>query len=245
MERGKRESLSRFFGGAGFYIALLLCVLVTGVVGYFALFNNGGEPVEANGQTAVEPPPQVPVVSTDDGDREEPPAVPPAEVTKPVEVLLPEVDVLPPPAEVTAPVLAEEPRIVVRPLAGEVVTTFSGDELIYNETTADWRTHGGLDISAAAGTSVVAASAGTVLSVTEDPRLGVSVTIGHRDGYETTYASLQEEVLVEEGEKVAAGQAIGAVGNTTLTEAGLGAHLHFAVTRDGQAMDPEKFLEDA
>ena len=243
MERGKRESLSRFFGGAGFYIALLLCVLVTGVVGYFALFN-GKEPVETNGQ--VDLPPQTPVVNVDDGEEQEtPPAPPPAEVTKPVEVLLPEVDVLPPPDEVTAPVVAEEPRIVVRPLAGEVVTTFSGDELIYNETTADWRTHGGLDISAGAGTSVVAASAGTVLSVTEDPRLGVCVTIGHRDGYETTYASLQEEVLVEEGEGVAAGQAIGTVGNTTLTEAGLGAHLHFAVTRDGEAIDPEEFLKDA
>lgn len=243
MERGKRESLSKFFGGAGFYIALLLCVLATGVVGYFALFNGRG-PVEDNEQTADTPPIQTPVVNVDDGEGQNPPVPPPAEVTKPVEVLLPEVDVLPP-AETVAPVQAEAPQIVVRPLAGEVVTVFSGDELVYNETTADWRTHGGLDISASAGTSVVAASGGTVLSVAEDPRLGVSVTIGHRDGYETTYASLQEEVQVEEGDQVAAGQVIGAVGNTTLTEAGLGAHLHFSVTRDGEVINPEDFLGDA
>ena len=37
--RGKRQSAS-IFGGMGFYIALLVCVIAAGVVGYFALLNN-------------------------------------------------------------------------------------------------------------------------------------------------------------------------------------------------------------
>ena len=37
--RGKRQT-SSLFGGMGFYIALLVCVIAAGVVGYFALLNN-------------------------------------------------------------------------------------------------------------------------------------------------------------------------------------------------------------
>ena len=37
MERGKREGLSAFFGGAGFYIALVLCVTALCAAGYFLL----------------------------------------------------------------------------------------------------------------------------------------------------------------------------------------------------------------
>lgn len=247
MDRGKRESLSSFFGGAGFYIALLLCVLVIGIVGYFVLFGSSGpEMPETVEDPVFEPVDQIkpaPVVVVDKPVEEEP-----VEVSKPVEILMPEEETeeqseaVLPPAE---PVVAQIPQVVVMPLTGDVVATFSGDQLVYNETTADWRVHGGVDISASAGTAVVAASAGTVLTVEEDPRLGVMVTIRHGDGYETSYASLQETVHVSEGEKVTAGQVIGAVGNTTLTESGLGAHLHFAVTKNGETVDPEEYLERA
>ncbi len=38
--RGKRQAAS-IFGGMGFYIALLVCVLAAGGVGYYALINDG------------------------------------------------------------------------------------------------------------------------------------------------------------------------------------------------------------
>ena len=38
--RGKRQAAS-IFGGMGFYIALLVCVLAAGVVGYVALMSDG------------------------------------------------------------------------------------------------------------------------------------------------------------------------------------------------------------
>ena len=120
---------------------------------------------------------------------------------------------------------------------------FSVDRLSYDETLGDWRTHDGIDIKADAGTAVTAACAGTVLQVEEDGRMGTAVTIDHGDGYVTTYASLQGEPLVLAGEEVAAGTPIGAVGNTSLTEAGLGAHLHFSVTRNGEAIDPAGYLD--
>ena len=90
--------------------------------------------------------------------------------------------------------------------------------------------------------SVAATAAGTVLSVEEDGRLGTTVVVDHHNGYVTTYASLQPETAVLAGDTVSAGAVIGTVGNTSLSEAGLGAHLHFSVTKDGEAVDPAEFL---
>ena len=243
MERGKRQSWSSFFGGTGFYIALVLCVLATGVAGYFLLFNGQqAEDVGANVDNVVttpKPVEQTPTITPSSQEKEEEPEEDDAEVTsKPVTVIMPEVQ----PDPNAEPVQAEVPSIVVAPLAGETVSVFSMDALQYNETTGDWRTHDGVDIAATAGTAVVAASAGTVLSVEENGRLGVTVVISQQDGYETTYASLGEELSVAEGDTVSTGQQIGVVGNTSLTESGLGAHLHFSVTKDGEAVDPAEYL---
>ena len=133
--------------------------------------------------------------------------------------------------------------LIVSPLNGEVVTAFSVDELVYNETLADWRTHDGIDISAVQGTTVLAASSGTVSSVTDDPLMGTTVVINHDGGYQTTYSNLQARPNVEAGENVSAGQIIGAVGRTAAAESAQGPHLHFSVTKDGAPVDPNEYLK--
>ena len=227
------NKIRSLLGGGGFYAVLALCVVAVGVGGYFLLL--GEEPQQEipaetpNVQTTApsELPEHEPVVETvplEEPETESEPASMP-EVT-----------------EDDTPVVAEAPSVVVSPLQGEVVAAFSVDQLLYNETLDDWRTHDGVDIAAAAGDAVLAASAGTVLSVTDDPMMGTTVVIGHSDGYETTYANLQANPPVEEGETVTAGQTIGAVGTTAAAESAQGAHLHFAVTREGEAVDPQSFL---
>ena len=67
-------------------------------------------------------------------------------------------------------------------------------------------------------------------------------TLEHEGGYETTYANLQSKPTVETGDSVSAGQIIGAVGTTAAAESGA-PHLHFAVSRDGKAVDPRAYLE--
>ena len=223
-------------GGPGFYAVLALCVVAAGVGGYFLLLREDPQaavpavPDTEASAPAEDLPEHEPVVETvplEEPEEESEPAVMP-EVTVPLD---------------DTPVVAEEPQVVVSPLQGEVVAAFSVDQLQYNETLDDWRTHDGVDIAATAGDAVLAASAGTVLSVTDDPMMGTTVVIGHSDGYETTYANLQTDPLVEEGESVSAGQAIGAVGTTAAAESAQGAHLHFAVTREGEAVDPQAFLD--
>ena len=228
------NKIKSLLGGGGFYAVLALCVVAVGVGGYFLLLRQ--EPQ----QEVPEKTPDVQTTAPAELPEHEPvvetvPMEEPEEEREPVS--MPEVTVD------DTPVAAEAPSVVVSPLQGEVVAAFSVDQLLYNETLDDWRTHDGVDIAAAAGDAVLAASAGTVLSVTDDPMMGTTVVIGHSDGYETTYANLQTGPLVEEGESVSAGQAIGAVGTTAEAESAQGAHLHFAVTREGAAVDPQAFLD--
>lgn len=254
--RGKRQSAS-IFGGMGFYIALLVCVVAAGVVGYFALLKDDPQPQNdaAVPSSVTEP---APVQSASAPDPQPEPAKPvvkdtPIPVEKPV--VVPVLEDEPPeepdtiafqeeasPDPDPVPVDAVEPMVIVSPLAGETVAAFSVSQLAYDPTLGDWRTHDGIDISADAGTAVVSASAGVVRAVEEDSRMGTTITVEHQDGYVTTYASLQPEVSVLAGDKIPAGAVLGAVGNTSLTEVGLGAHLHFSVSKDGEMMDPAVFL---
>ena len=102
--------------------------------------------------------------------------------------------------------------------------------------------HDGVDIAAEAGTPVCAAADGTVYTVCEDETMGMTVVIRHSGGYTTEYASLGENVSVKPGDTVKAGQTIGCVGSTALLESGVGDHVHFSVTCNGDPMDPADFF---
>lgn len=236
------------FGSAGFYAVLALCVLAVGVGGGMALFAGREAPAEEEpappdtGYTAPAVPerretpaaPELPAVVETIAPAEEEKEEDPAQTPPPPMPELPVDD---------TPVAAEAPRLIVSPLNGEVVTAFAVDELVYNETLGDWRTHDGIDISAVQGTTVLSASSGTVSSVTDDPMMGTTVVISHDGGYQTTYSNLQARPNVEAGEKVSAGQIIGAVGRTAAAESAQGPHLHFSVTKDGVPVDPNEYLK--
>ena len=255
--RGKRQAAS-IFGGMGFYIALLVCVVAAGVVGYFALLKDdpkpqndpvpsaAADPGPAQSVSVPDPEPAKPVIKDTPITVEKPVVRPIAEPEKPdkepveADVFYNEDDA---PVEEPAPVQAVEPMVIVPPLDGETAAVFSVKQLAYDATLGDWRTHDGIDIQAAAGSVVTAAAPGTVLSVDADGRLGTTIVVDHHNGYVTTYASLQPETAVLAGDTVALGDTLGSVGNTSLSEAGLGAHLHFSVVKDGQAVDPMEFLD--
>ena len=235
------NKLKTILSGTGFYVALAACVLAAGVGGYFLLFHEDPQPEE-----------DLPALAEDSAFspyvRETEPVVEttaPAPLEAAPEKTAPEPPPAPmPEAEVDdTPVMAEPPKLVVEPLKGEVLMAFSVDQLVYSPTLADWRTHDGVDISAKPGTTVLAATAGTVSSVEDDPLMGTTVVIEHQGGYATTYSNLQARPTVEPGDLVTAGQIIGAVGATASAEAAQSPHLHFSVTQDGEAVDPGEFLK--
>lgn len=236
------HKLKSVLSGTGFYLLLAVCLIAAAVSGWYLLFAGDKPAVEEAPPTeAVSAPARDVYVPQPEPEPEPEPEEPAAETAAPVEV-----EIVPDMPEVKVddtPVMAEPPRLIVEPVKGEVLTAFSVDQLVYSPTLADWRTHDGVDISAKPGTTVLAASAGTVASVEDDPLMGTTVSIDHQGGYTTTYSNLQTRPTVEPGDLVTAGQIIGAVGTTAAAEAAQSPHLHFSVSRDGEAVDPGKFLK--
>lgn len=234
------NKLKSVLSGTGFYVLLAVCLIAAAAAGYFLLFAGDEEPLpeEPAPRKAVSAPARDIYVPEAEPEEEEPPA----ETAAPVEVEI--VPTMPEAEADETPVMAEPPKLVVEPLKGEVLMAFSVDQLVYSPTLADWRTHDGVDISAKPGTTVLAATAGTVASVEDHPLMGTTVVIDHEGGYTTTYSNLQAKPTVQSGDLVTAGQIIGAVGATASAEAAQSPHLHFSVTRDGEAVDPNEFLKN-
>ena len=105
-------------------------------------------------------------------------------------------------------------------MEGEVIWNYAMNQLLYSVTLDQWTTHAGIDISCDKGTEVKAALAGTVKQVYEDDALGTVVTIEHTNNRLSLYANLDRSVPVSEGKKVNAGEKIGTVGDTAISECG-------------------------
>lgn len=131
----------------------------------------------------------------------------------------------------------------VKPVDGEITKEFAKDKLVYSNTLEEWTTHLGIDIKAAKTTVVKASEAGTIKSIKNDPRYGLSVIIEHQDGYETLYANLLTAEFVKVGEQVKQGQSIGTVGDTATFEVVDEPHLHFEITRNGEQIDPSTLMK--
>lgn len=129
------------------------------------------------------------------------------------------------------------------PVEGEVIKEYAKDNLIYSETLEEWITHTGIDIKADKATVVKAVAGGTVKSIKNDPRYGLTVTIEHSNGYVSSYSSLLTAEFVKEGEKVEQGQTIGTVGNSAVFEVAEDSHLHFELFKDGGNINPEMYIK--
>ena len=137
----------------------------------------------------------------------------------------------------TAPVSAEDITFGM-PVAGEVAKDFSGDELVFNDTMNDWRTHPGVDIKADMGVAVTAAAAGTIEDIYADPLYGTTVVIRHSDKLITRYAGLQPSLPISKGNFVEAGAPIGNIGNSAVAEKEQDTHLHFEVIENNIPINP-------
>lgn len=98
--------------------------------------------------------------------------------------------------------------------------------------------HKGIDIGAAAGSSILAAADGVVLIATYSYSAGNYVTISHGGGVSTVYMHCSR-LDVSAGETVKKGQVIGAVGSTGYST---GPHLHFGIRSGGAYVDPSLYV---
>lgn len=128
----------------------------------------------------------------------------------------------------------------ILPVQGEIFAAFSGDELVYNQTMDDWRTHNGIDIRANKDVGVKAGCDATVAKIYEDGMLGWTVELDC-GGFTARYSGLGDNVMVKEGSKVKQGDTIGVVGEIPL-ELAEQSHVHLEIIKDGKAVNPNEML---
>lgn len=243
------KKLEGFFTGKGFYIVLFLCAAVIGVSAWMMAAGNetmndtskassvgmenkrvetiilSPESGTDSRQVMAETKPEAAAVD------EETPVLDSEGESESLTQVWHEGDVM----EVAAP-------MYIWPVQGAPERMHSVDALAYDVTMQDWRTHEGLDIAAALGSTVTAAHSGRVESIENDDLYGTVVTLNHGDGTSSRYANLEDTVMVNVGDWLECGAAIGTVGTSALCEIGQGSHLHFALYVDGQSVDPLQYL---
>jgi len=131
----------------------------------------------------------------------------------------------------TPAVVKDNPK-VASPTGGRFAYPVNGKiirEYVKNKTD-------GIDLSAAPGSTIVAAQAGTVAAITADADQVPIVVIKHADNILTVYANVAD-ISVSKGTAVSRGQPIGKVRN------GNPAYLHFEVRNGFESVDPMDYLK--
>ncbi len=125
------------------------------------------------------------------------------------------------------------------PVQGSILQTYSGDELVYNETMGDWRTHNGIDIAAAVGTEVTAPANMTVKAVEMQGEWGDVVEL-EGSGVVIKICGLSG-VSLKAGDRVTQGSKLGKVAEFS-AEIALSPHIHVEVMKDGVYVDPSEIF---
>ena len=230
-----------FFKGKGFYLALALCILAAAASSFWAIRNvmqrfgpNADSSLEQEGTQEWD----LPDVQVEQKVNDVP--VPSAKPSQPSSSASGSGEASAPAGDSGEAAAAPAPSFV-QPVDGQITQVYSGDELVYNETLQDWRTHNGVDIACAENAPVKSAVAGTVCNIYDDGMWGRIVEV-EADELTWRYAGLAaDSVQVSVGDGVSAGQTLGNVGEVMAETAG-GPHLHLEVLKGGNRVDPEHYF---
>lgn len=251
MEESKKDRMERirmFVRNNGFYIALVVClVVIGGAILLLALQKDPETEAKAQTQPAAEENDPIVIVGQSDDERlsglfHAPTFRPAAPAKTPAVTPLPAATLAPTPVPTPTAKPANAPSKAAPPVQGEIVFGYAVDKLLYSVTLDQWMTHGAVDIKADAGTPVKCVFAGTVERVQKDDSLGYTVSVQHANSRTTIYANLNSDVRVKVGDRLNAGDMIGTVGTSAISECALPPHLHFAVLVDGAPKDPAKYV---
>lgn len=116
----------------------------------------------------------------------------------------------------SAPAAGSEAPASAQPVDGRVLNAFSGDELVYNKTLGDWRTHNGVDYACAQGGTVAAPAAGKVTAAGPEGNWGTVVSIEDASGRIWRVCGVANPA-VKAGDTVTAGQKLGTAGTVAVS----------------------------
>ncbi len=99
--------------------------------------------------------------------------------------------------------------------------------------------HRGIDVANRTGTPIIAPADGVVQETQmSSSGMGNCIIINHGYGFQTRYGHLSK-IQVKRGQKVKRGDVIGLMGSTGYST---GPHLHYEVIRNGQFLNPIKYI---
>lgn len=254
MDKKLQDKSSNFFKKEGFYVVLFVCLCVVAVVAAFSA---------KNAMVSKEKQEQVSQAASEDKQVAEQSE----EATKSVDqkktvdnatevknnnqnnAAVAEKD-----GDKSAQVANTSNGKFVNPVDGTLARTYSAIPE-YVEGLNKAVTHFAIHVKADAGATVKSAQEGAVTKVyvnneenkdlvdSEYKNFGNYVEITHQNGVVTRYANL-ENISVKKDQKVKQGDAIGKIGNSSITYSSekYGSHLCFAVYKNGEEQDPLKYV---
>lgn len=259
-----KKGLVEFFDKKGFYIVLVLCVVIVGATAVFVTTRGIGplsnedfdgdkiilseEPegntvIDASSKTVAQS--SIDTISAGENKTDAEKADTVVDASKEAKETAAQAKPMATPGKTSAtpaPKPAETTINFAMPVFGEITFDYAQDNLAYSKTLGDWRTHSGIDLAADRGTQVKAAADGVISEIKNDPRFGISIIIDHQNGLKTVYANLAGDDMVTVNQKVKQGDVIGSVGNTALFESSEAPHLHFEVWKNDKLVDPNAYL---
>ena len=128
------------------------------------------------------------------------------------------------------------------PVNGQVVIDYSMDATTYFPTLDQYKYNDALMLGCQSGEPVQAAANGQVVSISEDVETGTTMVMDLGNGYQATYGQLKD-ITVEPGQTVESGTILGYVNDPTKYYVKEGANLYFAMTKDGNPIDPMIYIE--
>ena len=139
------------------------------------------------------------------------------------------------------------PEHFLLPVHGVLQKEHSADVQVFSATMNDYRVHLGIDIGTVAGATVCAMADGTVAEIFDSVGLGHCVAIQHSGDACTVYKNLAPEdpAGIVVGAAVKAGDPIGTVGESAMTEIADEPHLHLEMTVAGLQVDPVDYLDQS
>ena len=264
--RKKIAAMKRFFSGKGFYIVLLLCAMAVGLATYIAVKDSftidellpEEDPVEQTDNN-------VPDI-LDTSDEDEPSQIEDEPEPSTQEQADPTQSTQQPSQPDESKQLEEQESVAtsgtqdtttqtpaqtknvesyfIMPVEGTITKAHSNGDLVYSNTTKDYRTHNGIDIAASAGTKVKCIYDGTVEEIYDDELMGKTVVIKHEGDYQSIYCNLSPDLAagIEVGAKLQVGDVIGGVGETAIIESAEASHLHFELKKAQEYVDPASVI---
>ena len=119
--------------------------------------------------------------------------------------------------------------------SGNVIKQYSEDA-VYSKTMKDYRAHTGCDFGAKEGENVYAMCDGKVKNISVSELYGVIIEV-ESPGFCVYYCGMSNDLTVDEGENLTAGDTVGTVG-TIPSESEDESHVHIEIRVGNTLIDP-------